>query len=101
MRREKPGGPDCRGQGLFEEIGTTTNGHHDHGNASGRQDAGIPRVAGFAAAPVGRRRPWMVIVPRCLHTHRANGNHGGIRTGSCGKVYRVVLAGNKRARWSA
>jgi hypothetical protein len=63
--------------------------------------AHLVEVRGFAAAPFGRRRFWAIVVPSCphcgyLHLHRAQGEHGGDRTGSCGRGYRVVIAGQKR-----
>jgi hypothetical protein len=61
-----------------------------------------PVVAfGFAAAPAGRRTKWALVIPQCphcfrLHLHRADGPRGGLRIGSCGRVYRVQLAGWRR-----
>lgn len=66
---------------------------------------GMPEVIGFAHPPAGRRRYWALIVPTCywcrhLHQHRATGPDGGLRVGSCGRRYRVRVAGNKRRRWA-
>lgn len=62
-------------------------------------------ASGFAAPPAGRRTKWAIVIPTCpfcgyLHLHRAAGDHGGRRTSSCGREYRVVLAGSKRGRWA-
>jgi hypothetical protein len=106
--------PDERNGGAAYPAAPETS-HHlaaDHPDGSAYPHHGeqirsaVPDVSGFAAAPAGRRTRWAIIVPRCvwcsgLHIHRALAEHGGIRTGSCGKAYRVVLAGNKRGRWAS
>jgi hypothetical protein len=66
----------------------------------------VAEVIATAHPPAGRRRYWALIVVRCvhcahLHQHRATGPHGGLRVGSCGRPYRVVIAGAKRARWAS
>lgn len=56
---------------------------------------------GFAAPPAGRRTTWALVVPQCpfcghLHLHRAKGKHSGLRVGSCGRMYQIILAGQRR-----
>lgn len=64
-------------------------------------------AVGYLAPPIGRRTQWAIVVPRCvscgfLHIHRStSGDVARQRTGSCGAVYRIVIAGGKRGRWSA
>lgn len=99
-------GPSRRDRGRAE----ITTGQQDpqQGNPfrHHEQVRAVPDVPGFAAPPAGRRTRWAIVVPTCvhcgsLHLHRALGEHDGVRTGSCGKQYRVVLAGSKRRLWSA
>jgi len=67
----------------------------DHGerSATGRQDAPVAR--GVAYAPAGRRRLWLLLVPRCPHCGHAHAHRGGpaagVRESGCGRDYRVVV----------
>jgi hypothetical protein len=65
----------------------------------------VPQVQAYAAPPIGRRRMWALVVPDCpwcrhLHLHRATGREGGLRVASCGRPYRLRVAGTRRARWA-
>lgn len=76
-----------------------------HSNPLERAIADVPEVVGFAYAPGGRRHLWALLVPVCAHCglghlHRGAGPDGGLRVASCGKPYRVRVAGSKRRRWS-
>ena len=83
------------------KIGTATKRYRDQRNTHVEGDEVTAR--GFYGPPAGRRTLGAIVVPlcphcRCMHLHR--GDHGGLRTGSCGKTYRIVLAGSQRGRWA-
>lgn len=104
MRRNERGGPVAHGP-ASEKIGRhQATEPQSQPNAADRQK--LPRVAAYAAEPAGRRSMWAIVVPHCarcghLHLHRSTGQHGGIRTGSCGAEYVVVLTEPKLAQQAA
>jgi len=78
-------------------LPTSTSRHQsadeDHGTAERRQD--VPVARGVAYPPAGRRRLWLLLVPRCPHCGHAHAHRGGpaagVRESGCGQSYHVVV----------
>ena len=108
-RQQRSGAPPPRERPAPEGSSHRHSAGQPDGSAyphHGEQVRAVPDVPGFAAPPAGRRTRWAIVVPACvhcgsLHLHRSAGEYDGIRTGSCGKPYRVVLAGSKRRLWAS
>ena len=67
----------------------------DHGETSAADRQGVPVARGVAYAPAGRRRLWLLLVPRCPHCGHAHAHRGGpaagMRESGCGQSYHVVV----------